>query len=317
MTVEADQLVLAANRRLIGADGRLPDPAEASGLYHQAALKGSGRAANRLAVVAAMGVGRPADWREALDWLAEAAKLGDVPAQQQIALLSEHVPSDPKVANWKGLRGSIDIDRLLKPPAARRVSASPTIVLIDQLVPPVVCGWFIAQAQRRLQQAVVGDPVTRRWLPDPNRTGMSAGFGLLDTELAMVLAQERLVRATGMVLHQLEAPQVLSYEVGQQYKQHADYFNPEYPAFAEMLSILGQRVATCLTWLNDDFAGGETDFPKARFRHKGRTGDAMVFMNVTQDQKPDPMSVHAGLPVSQGRKWLLSQWVRDREQPII
>jgi prolyl 4-hydroxylase len=110
---------------------------------------------------------------------------------------------------------------------------------------------------------------------------------------------------------------VLSYEPGQQYKQHADYFNPEYPAFAEMLSILGQRAATCLTWLNEDFAGGETDFPRAGFRHKGRTGDAMLFMNVTQDQKPDPMSVHAGLPVSQGRKWLLSQWVRDREQPII
>jgi prolyl 4-hydroxylase len=317
MSAETDQLVLAAHRRLVGADGKLPDPAEAIELYHQAALKGSGEAANRLAVIAAIGVGRPADWGEALDWLAEAARLGDLPAQQQIALLTQHIPPDPKAANWKGLRGSINIDELLKPPAVRRVSASPTIVLIDQLVPPAICRWFIARAQGRLERALVGDTASGRLTPDTNRTGLSAGFNLINIDVAMVLAQDRLVRATGMVLHQLESPQVLSYEVGQQYKQHADYFNPEYPAFAEMLSILGQRVATCLTWLNDGFTGGETDFPRARFRHKGRTGDAMLFMNVTQDQKPDPMSVHAGLPVSQGRKWLLSQWVRDREQPIV
>jgi prolyl 4-hydroxylase len=315
--MSTDELVLAAHRRLVGADGRLPDPAEAIGLYHQAALKGSGQAANRLAVIAAIGVGRAASWAEALDWLAEAARLGDLSAQQQIALLTQHVPPDPKTANWKGLRATIDVNRLLEPPQMRRVSASPTIVLIDQLVPPAICRWFIARAQGRLERALIGDSATGRLAPDTNRTGLSAGFGLIDIEVAIVLAQDRLVRATGMMLHQLESPQVLSYEVGQQYKLHADYFNPEYAAFAEMLSILGQRVATCLTWLNDDFAGGETDFPRARFRHKGRTGDAMLFMNVTQDQKPDPMSVHAGLPVSQGRKWLLSQWVRDREQPII
>ena len=113
MPAETDQLVLAAHRRLVGADSKLPDPAEAIGLYHEAALKGSGEAANRLAVIAAIGVGRPADWGEALDWLAEAARLGDLPAQQQIALLTQHIPSDPKAANWKGLRGSINIDELL------------------------------------------------------------------------------------------------------------------------------------------------------------------------------------------------------------
>jgi len=28
--------------------------------------------------------------------------------------------------------------------------------------------------------------------------------------------------------------------------------------------------------------------------------------------KPDPLSEHAGLPVTSGEKWLLSQWIRDR-----
>ena len=79
---------------------------------------------------------------------------------------------------------------------------------------------------------------------------------------------------------------------------------------------MGQRVATCLTWLNDDYAGGETEFPRIGFRHRGNPGDAMLFLNVTPDRRPDPLSLHAGLPPTRGRKWLLSQWVRDRRQPI-
>ena len=317
MTNAAAELTLQAHRLLVGADRRTPEPDAALKLYEQAAAQGSGQAANRLAVLSAIGVAREANWKHALDWLATAAMLGEVTAQQQIALLAGHVPAEPSKANWQGLRAGIDIDALLKPPTLRRVSASPTLVLIDALITIPVCWWFMAQAQGRLERAIVGDPNAGRWGTDPNRTGDSAGFGLLDIELAMVLAQDRLVRATGMVLHQLESPQVLSYQVGQQYRLHADYFNPEYPAFADMLALMGQRVATCLTWLNEDFEGGETDFPRAKFRHKGKTGDAMLFMNVTPDQKPDPVSVHAGLPVTRGRKWLLSQWVRDRVQPIV
>ena len=92
MAAATDQLVLAAHKRLVGADGKLPNPAEAIGLYGQAAMQGSGLAANRLGVIAAIGVGRKPDWKEALDWLAAAAQLGDLSAQQQISLLTQHVP---------------------------------------------------------------------------------------------------------------------------------------------------------------------------------------------------------------------------------
>jgi hypothetical protein len=64
--------------------------------------------------------------------------------------------------------------------------------------------------------------------------------------------------------------------------------------------------------LNEGYAGGETDFPRIGYRFKGRTGDALVFGNVEPSGKPDPRTMHAGLPPTSGEKWLLSQWVRDR-----
>jgi prolyl 4-hydroxylase len=180
-----------------------------------------------------------------------------------------------------------------------------------------MCRWIISQGRERLQRGAVGDYKTGQWVEDPIRTGLVAPFGLLDRDVVMVLTQERLARASGLIVHQQEAPYLLSYEPGQEYKAHYDFLLPNDPAFAHILANMGQRVATCLTWLNEDFDGGETTFPKAKFSHKGKTGDAMLFINVTQpDRKPDPMSLHAGTPTTRGRKWMLSQWIRDKVQPI-
>ncbi len=55
---------------------------------------------------------------------------------------------------------------------------------------------------------------------------------------------------------------------------------------------MGRRVATCLTWLNEDYEGGETAFPEIGWKHRGKTGDAMLFLNVTTpDRKPDPTAL--------------------------
>jgi prolyl 4-hydroxylase len=315
------QKVLEADRILIGGPGQPSEPEAATHLYEEAAGGGSGAAAARLAVLAAVGVARPADWSEALDRLTDAAELGDQPAQGQLAVLANQPVESLQSgggARWHTLRSQIDLKKLLKAPALRQVKESPAIALIDGLATKAVCSWLISRSEGRLQRGMVGDYQTGQWVPDPIRTGLAAGFGLVDTDLVMVLTQERLARASGLLVHQQEAPHVLSYERGQEYKAHYDFLVPGDPAFEHILAAMGQRVATCLTWLNDDYEGGETDFPKAKFRHRGKTGDAMLFLNVQRDtKKPDPMSLHAGMPPTKGRKYLLSQWIRDRVQPIV
>jgi hypothetical protein len=82
------------------------------------------------------------------------------------------------------------------------------------------------------------------------------------------------------------------------------------------MRVKGQRIKTCLVYLNDDFEGGETEFPKLALKYRGRTGDALIFENVKPNGSGDLSTLHAGLPPTRGEKWLFSQWMRSKPQPV-
>ncbi len=290
-----DPRVAEINRVLLGEAGRPANPVAAATLFRGAVNQGNGAAAERLAALAAHGISREANWSEAVGWLVKAADLMDASAQGQIlALLGlERAPPD---VTWLGLARQIDIKGLLRAPPLTRVHESPAIALIEGLATPGMCRWLIAKGEAR-------------------RAG---GFGLADTDIVLVLTQKRLELASGLKVKQQEAPHVLFYEVGRESREPFDFPAPDKPARQQDIDARGQRVATCLTWLNDDYEGGEIVFPRIDWKHKGRAGDSMLFLNVgSSDRKPDPMSLHAGMLVTGGRKWLLSQWVRDKAQPIV
>jgi prolyl 4-hydroxylase len=71
-----------------------------------------------------------------------------------------------------------------------------------------------------------------------------------------------------------------------------------------------QRILTALVYLSDGYRGGETSFPNARLSYRGRVGDALIFRNVRSDGSADPLTLHAGLPVTNGTKYIASRWIR-------
>jgi prolyl 4-hydroxylase len=64
--------------------------------------------------------------------------------------------------------------------------------------------------------------------------------------------------------------------------------------------------------LNDDYEGGETDFPELNLRYHGGKRGALFFTNALPNGEADLRMVHAGLPPKDNEKWLFSQFVRNR-----
>jgi hypothetical protein len=313
---KADPRIAEASRLLTVAG----EPEAAAKLYAEAAEAGSGAAAERLAVLAAIGVARSADWKEALDHLARSAELGHRPAQRQLAILGNREDLGGRTlrpAMWPKVREAIDHNALLASPRIRREFTSPDIFVLESLADKAMCKWIIMRGRGRLTRGEVDHIESGQAQADPMRTAEAAPFRLTDTDLVTVLVQERLARSGRLPVHTHEPPNLLHYLPGQEYRPHYDFINPQVPAFRDQLAVLGQRIATCLIYLNEDYTGGETAFLRLGWQYRGRPGDALLFFNVDRRGQPHPQSLHAGLPPTRGEKWVLSMWVRDRVQPIL
>lgn len=132
-------------------------------------------------------------------------------------------------------------------------------------------------------------------------------------DLVIVLLFRRLMKHAGMGQDFAELPIVQNTREGEQFKLHADYMDPENPQQAYSIQQSGQRVKSLFCYLNDDYEGGETEFPEAGLKFKGKAGDVLVIDNVNSIGLPEEKSKHAGLPVAKGEKWLATLWFRDKK----
>ena len=275
----------------------MPDPHDPDALA-AAADAGDPEAAHLLAVLAAMGLGLPQDWRMAVQRLEQAATLGHATAARQLTLLQRG--------------GKIDPGAWLTPPAPRPLSQGPAILAIDGFLPDAVCDWLRDRAGAMTEPALVYDPETGEGRRESVRTNRAARFDLMQMDVVLAVVRERIARAAGLPVPGLEWTQVLHYAVGQTFDWHVDWLDPATPGHAPDLAARGQRIATCLVFLNDDFEGGETAFEAGGLRHRGRKGDVLLWAKTLPDGSIDRRPRHAGLPPTAGEKWVLSQWLRGR-----
>ncbi len=257
-------------------------------------MSATGETFRKQAARAAYGWGRPKSWTDALDLLREAAERGEAEAEQELALVSQ-----------------APIEQLLEAPEADLLSQISQIGSCSGFAPPGFSEWLIEHASKRLVDASVNTAEEGVAL----RTARDAAFGPRQRDLVLAIMQERAASLIGIPVEFHEPPNVISYEPGQEFSLHVDFIDPRPPQFQQELQVLGQRTATIVTYLNEDFDGAETWFPDAQVKFRGKTGDAIVFSNVLRDGNPDPNTRHAGLPPTRGRKWVLSQWIRSKPFP--
>lgn len=295
--------MLRLGRRLLVGKGLAAEPEEGVALIARAAERGEAEALNLLATLTAAGAWTRQSWPRALDLLAEAAGRGSQDAREQLMLIAGERGSD-----WHALRDGIDLERHVAPPRPEQICDSPRIWRAPGFAREGECARLIAKARGKLKPAKMYNRVRRTTGFDAMRTNSEFLFDITQSGVTLVLLRIRIGLLVSLPAPHMEPPQILHYAPGQELRAHFDFLQAEGGRDG---TREGDRVVTFLLYLNDDYAGGETEFLKADLRTKGSRGDALFFANL-KDGKPDPASLHRGAPVTRGEKWLLSQWIHNR-----
>ena len=190
-----------------------------------------------------------------------------------------------------------------------RVSLSvtkPALRVLDGLLTGEECDELVALARPRLARALTVD-ATGNLQVDHRRTSAGMFFKLGELPLVAQLEQ-RIAGLLDIPVSHGEGLQILHYLPGQEYTPHYDWFDPEQPGFAAVTERGGQRIASVVMYLNTPEAGGGTAFPAAGLTVTALRGSAVYFAY----ESGDTSSLHAGLPVLGGEKWIATKWLRER-----
>lgn len=103
------------------------------------------------------------------------------------------------------------------------------------------------------------------------------------------------------------------YEEGQRFREHADFFYIDEPYWAEYEPHGGQRTWTAMIYLNEPQAGGATRFRLLDFQVEPRLGRILIWNNMALDGSPNPWTLHEGMPVGSGTKYIVTKWYRERQ----
>ncbi len=129
---------------------------------------------------------------------------------------------------------------------------------------------------------------------------------------AVTAVESKLDDLTGLEPIFGEALQGQRYAVGQEFKPHHDFFDTRQHYWRDQVPMGGQRTWSAMTFLNEPTLGGRTNFPTAGVMIAPKAGNLVIWNNMDALGRPNPGSLHQGMPVEQGVKYVLTKWYRER-----
>jgi prolyl 4-hydroxylase len=116
----------------------------------------------------------------------------------------------------------------------------------------------------------------------------------------------------GLPLQSSEPLQGQRYAPGQEFKPHTDTFEPGGYDFYLHTAESGQRTWTAMIYLNEPEDGGATRFKTIGKTVQPETGKLLAWNNLLPDGRPNPATLHQGMKVRRGTKYVLTKWFRER-----
>ena len=181
------------------------------------------------------------------------------------------------------------------------------IKIIDNILTKVECDALIQNGLKNnlVKANTLGENIEsyrtadNTWLWESNE---------LTTKIENIVAKE-----SGLPIENQEKIHIVKYDVGGEYKPHHDFFHPNTDYYESTMGTAGQRVFSFLFYLNDNFTGGETDFPTKKIKITPKLGRLLIWRNLNENGSLDYESFHAGLPVESETKYIAIVWVRENK----
>jgi prolyl 4-hydroxylase len=183
---------------------------------------------------------------------------------------------------------------------------------IEEALSPLECEFVIALGEPYLKPSVSTDATGATLVRSVYRTSAEMSFFSFQEDYALRWLQWRMVDLVGSPLSNAEHTVLLRYLPGQEYRVHRDYLPPSRAGNMDDPNMPGQRIHTVFCYLSEVEQGGETAFPLQQLKVEPRLGRIVHFKNVLPSGEPDSLTLHAGLPVVRGEKWLATLWTRER-----
>lgn len=204
--------------------------------------------------------------------------------------------------------GESSTQTLLAHDGVRRVPSDKLeLFQLRSFLDPDLCGELIALVDRDRRPSTIADANGDAYF----RTSETCD---LPAEEPTVRKLETLLEAlNGIDPRHGEPVQGQRYDGGQEFKPHTDYFAPDGADYHKFCSVAGQRTWTFMIYLNQPEAGGAT-----RFRTIGKTfqpeeGKLLCWNNRRPDGRLNPNTLHHGMKVRKGQKYVITKWYRERE----
>lgn len=146
--------------------------------------------------------------------------------------------------------------------------------------------------------------------PDANfRTSDSCDMDRWSPQVRPI--DESIAQLLGLDVSHGETMQGQRYAPGQQFRAHHDYFHEGERYWPEVSRHGGQRTWTAMIFLNDVTEGGATWFPQAGIKVAPKRGLLLAWNNMKPDGSPNEKTLHEGMPVVEGVKYIVTKWFRE------
>ncbi|MEH3099183.1 prolyl hydroxylase family protein [Sphingomonas adhaesiva] len=199
------------------------------------------------------------------------------------------------------------VTRLAAQPGIQRVpSPKLTLFIKRDLLDPDTCAALIAQIDAHRRPSTISDSNGDAAFRTSETCDLPAG----DAVVARVDAA--LADVTGLDPAYGEPLQGQRYAVGQEFKAHTDYFEPDGIDYDRYCSVAGNRTWTAMVYLNVPDAGGATRFKAVDKTIQPETGKLICWNNRRPDGSLNPATIHHGMKVRAGTKYVITKWYRER-----